>query len=192
MEGSVTAAISTVTVAAARDTIMMNLSSPCGDACCCPFMTKEENAATSAGMKCYHESTTLSSRLCAAENSSPTRSSWPCALSTSRCRIWKNEAPAESSVDLSRLYLESRRDALRDALRMDPTNAMIEQKRNEFQLFNPHLTHIRLPACDSVRARPPPAADAGAAHLDPLHPVVVTAMRRSSPGRAGGNSTSGV
>ena len=33
---------------------------------------------------------------------------------------------------------------------MDPTNAMIEQKRNEFQLFNPHLTHIRLPGCERV------------------------------------------
>ena len=134
MEGSVTAAISTVTVAAARDTIMMNLSSPCGDACCCPFMTKEENAATSAGMKCYHESTTLSSRLCAAENSSPTRSSWPCALSTRRARDEPRRRAAESgkrgpNVDLVRL----RRDALRNALRMDPANAMIKQKRNEFR-----------------------------------------------------------
>ena len=67
-----------------------------------------------------------------------------------------NEVGARDNVRLTMLYKESR-DTLRAALAMEPGNAMILSnlevvrknvaKRDEFQLFNPHVTHVGAAAC---------------------------------------------
>ena len=141
--------------------------------------TEDKNAGSSAGMT-YHEAVQQAMRgqkfvtneVVAAMRAERARAARRGVDATALAGIGMNlgvalqnlanKAPARSSVDLARLYLESR-DALRDALRMDPANVMIRsnlavvaqnmQKRDEFQLFNPHLTHVGLPGCERVLLR---------------------------------------